>query len=113
MAVEPARTRADRDQDPSRVIARALRPYATRLRLARVGILVAFLAIIAALYIVGDPSTWVVLGITALAVIATTKGVLFILPREVRADPAAAPPGPHAAGSLAPTDGRAQLEDGS
>ena len=53
--------------------------------MARVVILVAYLAIIAALYLVGDPPTWVVLGITAVAVIAATRGVLFLMPREVRA----------------------------
>ena len=85
MAAEAAPTGADHDMDPSRVIARALRPYADRVRLARVVILVAYLANIAALYLVGDPSTWVVLGITAVAVIAATRGVQFLLPREVRA----------------------------
>ena len=85
MAPGMASIGADRDMDPSRVIARALRPHAERVRLARVVILVGYLAIIAALYLLGDPSTWVVLGITALAVIAATRGVTFLLPREVRA----------------------------
>jgi hypothetical protein len=85
MAAGTASTGADRGTDPSRVIARALRPYAERVRLARVVILVAYLAIIAAGYIIGDPPLWFVLGVTALAVIAATRGVIFVLPREVRA----------------------------
>ena len=85
MAAGAASTGADRGTDPSRVIARALRPYAERVRLARVVILVAYLAIIAAGYIIGDPPLWFVLGVTALAVVAATRGVIFVLPREVRA----------------------------
>ena len=85
MAGEPTPNGAARDADPSLVIARALRPYANRVRTAKVVILVAYLAIIAALYVVGDPPAWLVLGISALAVLAAVKGAVFVLPRKVRA----------------------------
>lgn len=78
-------TGAPQDRDPSRVIARALRPYAARVRTARIVILAAYLAIIAACYILGYPSVWLILGITVLAVIAAIRGVVFVLPRRVRA----------------------------
>ena len=71
--------------DPSRVIARAFRPYADRVRLARVVILVAYLSVIVAMEVLGDPPTWVVLGVSVLAVIAATRGARFVIPRELRA----------------------------
>jgi hypothetical protein len=67
------------------VIARALRPYAVRVRRAKVVVLVAYLATIAALYVVGSPPAWLVLGISAFAVIAAVKGTILVLPRRVRA----------------------------
>ena len=85
MTGEATPTDAARDADPSRVIARALRPYANRVRTAKVIILVGYLAIIAALYVAGDPPAWLVLGISALAVIGAVKGAVFVLPRKVRA----------------------------
>ena len=84
MAEGAASTVAGPDTDPARVLARALRPSADRVRAARVVILVVYLAIVAALSVIGDPSTWLVLGLTAVAVIAAVKGVFFVLPREVR-----------------------------
>ena len=85
MTGEPTPTGAVRDADPSRVIARALRPYLVRVRRTKIAILVAYLAIILALYVVGDPPAWLVLGISALAVVAAVKGAVFVLPRKVRA----------------------------
>jgi hypothetical protein len=85
MSGEVRPTGAAPDADPSRVIARALKPYADRVRTAKVVVLVAYLAIIVALYVVGDPPAWLVLGISALAVIVAVKGTVFVLPRKVRA----------------------------
>ena len=77
-------TRGAPHADPSRVIASALRPSLVRVRRTKIAILVGYLATIAALYIVGDPPAWLVLGLSALAVIAAVKGAVFILPRKVR-----------------------------
>jgi len=78
-------TRGAPDADPSRVIVTALRPYLVRVRRTKIAILVGYLATIAALYIVGDPPAWLVLGLSALAVIAAVKGAVFVIPPEVRA----------------------------
>ena len=71
--------------DPSRVIAGAFRPYGNRLRLARVVILVAYLSVIVVAEVLGDPPTWAVLGVSALAVIGATRGVRLLLPGDLRA----------------------------